>query len=174
MIAHEGLIPYGIIAEQSDVRAHVCPMARRVYVYATTAAQAMPLTRYRRVPVYINGRLTAEGYLVPPDDIPGCQSFALTLSMWRAYPIRADMRPSEKGLLALKLVQAGIAAGLIALPLSQEVVRDLEMQIAGTDLLLRASVRLQVKCDFAGGDRAHGGTGNLFIQVAERNHERSY
>ena len=38
-----------------------------------------------------------------------------------------------------------------------------------TDLLVTASLRIQVKCDYRGGPRELGGSGNLFLQTHECN-----
>ena len=62
------LVEYGIHNEGSDIRAHVCVLARRVYVFPTANALAcIDAGDYPRRPVYtqINGvsTVTAEGYL---------------------------------------------------------------------------------------------------------------
>jgi hypothetical protein len=46
------------------------------------------------------------------------------------------------------------------------------VQIDGDDIVVLTGanrVHIQVKCDYPGGDKALGGTGNLYLQVAERN-----
>ncbi len=44
------------------------------------------------------------------------------------------------------------------------------MQIRGVDIVVRGQWRIQVKCDYdAGRGKDGSGTGNLFLQVAERN-----
>jgi hypothetical protein len=42
------------------------------------------------------------------------------------------------------------------------------VQILGTDILVFARKKVQVKCDYKAGDKPEG-SGNLFLQRAERN-----
>jgi hypothetical protein len=42
------------------------------------------------------------------------------------------------------------------------------VQIQGTDIVVFCRKKVQVKCDYAAGDKPNG-TGNLFLQRAERN-----
>jgi len=42
-------------------------------------------------------------------------------------------------------------------------------QLRGIDLLTDMGHSIQVKCDYRGGEKIKGGTGNLFVQVAESN-----
>jgi hypothetical protein len=82
---------------------------------------------------------------------------------------------SDKGRKAVELVAAMIRNGLFPLPyavgqLDSDPAKD--MQINGDDIIVDLGanrVHIQVKCDFRGGDKALGGTGNLYLQVAERN-----
>src|SRR5690606_40834141 len=69
------LVEYGTQTERSDVRAHVCPAVRCVYVYPTASGVAVVMTgNYPLRQAYQPGwpEPTAEGYLVPPEDIPNC------------------------------------------------------------------------------------------------------
>ena len=46
----------------------------------------------------------------------------------------------------------------------------IELEIHGTDVLLWGKWRIQVKCDYNAGKGEDGsGTGNIFLQTAERN-----
>ena len=47
------------------------------------------------------------------------------------------------------------------------------IQLKGMDIVLFCRKRIQVKCDYRSGDRPLG-TGNLFIQKAERNPLKRY
>ena len=71
---HEnGLYDYGIQTESSDVRVHVCVIAQRVYIYRTAVCQGLvSLGGHEQRGAEIDGQLSATGYLVPPENIPGC------------------------------------------------------------------------------------------------------
>lgn len=169
------LIPYGIDDEQTDVRVHVCVVARRIYVFATKEARELLNNRaYPKVPAFQDGRQTATGYLVPPKDIPGCRQFELPDLYWQTYPIRREMPTSEKGDRATQLVKLGLSGARIALPLQSRLIEDFNLQIEGVDIIAHLDARIQVKCDFDGGSKAYGGTGNLFIQIAEANPNKHY
>lgn len=170
MLASPSLIEYGIQTEESDLRAHVCPKVQRIYVYPTAnALRVIGARRYRIAHAYQGKVQTAAGYLVPPRDIPRCREYAPPLWIWERHQITKDMSTSERGERALKVFMEAVQRGYVALPLSQAVVRDFQQQISGIDVAIRMDVRVQVKCDYAGGPKAYGGTGNLFLQIAERN-----
>lgn len=47
------LVEYGIQNEQSDIRAHVCVVAKRVYVYSTDEGKRIAATgRFKSLPAY--------------------------------------------------------------------------------------------------------------------------
>lgn len=164
------LIPYGIQEELSDVRAHVCVVIQRVYVYPTQAVRDL-LNRihFPKGKAFQNGQLTAEGYLVPPAKIPRIRQFELPDHYWHSCPIRQEMSTSEKGRLAVRLVRMGLDDLRITLPIQPRVIDDLDLQIEGVDIIATLDARIQVKCDFDGGPKSLGGSGNLFIQTAEAN-----
>jgi len=172
------LVDYGIQNEESDVRAHVCPVARRVYVYPTTTGRAaVDSGRYKKVPGWQPGvnEPTAEGYLVPPFEIERCISLGVNDGVWERLGMAQAQDTSTKGRKALWLVKHMILAGLFPLPMIGTEVQEKDIQIRGADLIVapRAGAErpfvVQVKCDYPGGEKALGGTGNLFLQVAESN-----
>lgn len=175
------LVDYGIHTEQSDVRVHVCPAVRRVYVYPTASGVAVVMTgKYPLRQAYQPGwpEPTAEGYLVPPEDIPNCVELKFRDLVWDALAFDRAESTTNKGDKAVRLVKLMLKHGLLPLPSVPSVSRVVEeknMQVEGTDILVHANqlrerdVRIQVKCDFYGGRRELGGTGNLFLQVRERN-----
>lgn len=172
------LVEYGIQTEQSDVRVHVCPVVRRVYVYPTSSGVSVIASgSYRLVPAFQPGwpEPTAMGYLVPPDDIPNCVEVKFRDLAWNALAFRRDDDPTTKGNKAVRLVKSMLKHGLLPLPAESEVVDESDMQVSGTDILVKANqlrvqdIRIQVKCDFEGGRKELGGTGNLFLQVQEIN-----
>lgn len=165
------LVPYGIDEEVADMRAHVCVVAKRVYVFPVERLkEALSQKPYPCVPAYTEDVVTAEGYLVPPDDIEGMCVFELIDKYWTHYRIVRSMPSSLKGKRAEQLVRNAINAGRIGIPAQATSVTDLNEQIAGCDLYVQMNLkRVQVKCDFDGGHKAFGGTGNLFIQISEAN-----
>lgn len=169
MLGNTKLIDYGIQTEDSDLRVHVCPKAKRVYCYNTKdGLAAIKAKQYRKVPVFTSGIKTAEGFVVPPADIPQCKELQPNINGWSSYFL-IDDTTSRKGDLAVRLVKSMIKSGDLPLTLNPQEITDLDMQISGTDILVTSNIRIQVKCDFNGGRRELGGTGNLFLQVAECN-----
>ena len=89
--------------------------------------------------------------------------------------IREDDDTSEKGRKAVGLIAAMLRRGLLPIPGKvQRLVTDIDkpLQIEGQDIIVEfgaATVRIQVKCDYKGGDKSRGGTGFLYLQTAERN-----
>jgi len=172
------LFEYGIQTEKSDIRTHVCPVVRRVYVYPTSSGlMVIESGCYPLVPGYQPGwsEPTAEGYLVPPDDIPCCVELKFRDTVWDHLSFRKDEATSEKGRKAVRLVKMMLKRGLLPIPTESEIVEERNIQISGTDIYVKANrlrekdVHIQVKCDFDGGRKELGGTGNLFLQVREIN-----
>lgn len=167
---------YGIEQEETHVRVHVCTHVQRVYCYPTAnGVDAINTGKYREAGATqpgANGAITGKGYLVPPFDIQGCMESKFDESVWQWADIPARGSTSLKGQRAAKLVKNLIKYGMLPLPSISEEVDDKDMQIKGCDILVKrelANVLVQVKCDYSGGDKALGGTGNLFLQTWEIN-----
>ena len=79
-----------------------------------------------------------------------------------------------KGDKAVKIVSGLIRRGMFPFYLEGIEVGDYDLQIEGLDIIVSMNARIQVKCDYRGGPRWHGGTGNLFLQVAECNPLNEY
>jgi hypothetical protein len=172
------LSDYGIQNEQSDLRAHVCPLVRRVYVYPTAeGCRAIEAGGRSARPAYQAGvkGATAMGYCVPPFDIRRCVALEVRADAWAAATFCKTDDTSTKGSKAVRFVAGMIRAGVFPLPyVIGECNTDLDrtMQIRGDDIVVAVGanrVHIQVKCDYCGGDKALGGTGNLYLQIAERN-----
>lgn len=170
------LTEYGIQNENSICRAHVCPLAKVVYTYNTRlAVEHIQAHSYPVKPAYqdVNGIriLTAKGYIVPVVDIPMIRKNTIWDDVWETYPIQKHQTTSHKGQQALLIVQTGLRLGLIALPTLGDEIDDLDNQIQGRDIVVHRGVSIQVKCDFLGGERHLHPlcTGNLYLQIAERN-----
>lgn len=172
------LVEYGIQSEASDLRAHVCPNARMVYVYPTTRGlRAIESGKYRKVNGYQPGIAvaTSEGYLVPPSDIWGCIPINAKWHMDRVGKVSFSWSTTEKGLWAVNVVAELLKYGWFPLWGNPSVVEQTDVQIKGIDLVITSSARIQVKCDFEGGEPKRDGikgdrvTGHLFLQVSECN-----
>jgi len=163
---------YGIHNDESEIQVHVCPPIRRVYTFRSGVALDLVVTRrFRAKRAHINKILTGYGYLVPPRLIPGCQQTKLPEVWWQASGILEELgrhRQSQKGSKAELLVRWALREGMLAIPVQAERVRALQEQIRGVDLKTLPS-DVQVKCDWPGGPLAYGGTGHLYLQVAEAN-----
>jgi len=172
------LFDYGIQNERSDIRVHVCPVVQRVYVYPTEEGRrAIKSGNYPKLDGYqpgVNGR-TAAGYVVPPFAIRRCVCIELNPKVWQAVDFQDGDSTSIKGAKAIQLVAQMIRNGVFPLPWSVEKMEDdpdFKMQVCGDDIIVAIGssvVYIQVKCDFRGGAAELGGTGNLYLQTAERN-----
>lgn len=169
---------YGIQNEQSDIRTHVCPVARRVYVFPTAegrrAAESGNWPARWGYQMDVDGP-TAMGYCVPPLAIRRCVALEVRAEAWEKAAFRRTDDTSEKGKKAVRFVRDMIRSGVFPLPYAIgdcDTDLDKTMQIDGDDIVVSVGanrVHIQVKCDYPGGDAALGGTGNLYLQVAERN-----
>ena len=175
------LVDYGIHTEQSDLRVHVCVNAGIAYVYPTKygvlvvqqriAAGVRPLSAYQKGVSYA----TAEGYPVPPSKINGCLPIRCDWAIDKVGGIRQDADTSTKGRKAVDVVSLLLKHGWFPMWATPDVIEDLDLQIRGFDIVVRQTARIQVKCDYEGGEpavRLPDGrriTGNLFLQIAELN-----
>ena len=174
MTGNTELIEYGIQNEASDIRAHVCVTTERMYVYSTTSGvETIEKGDYRMMPAFqwVNGQSmkTAEGYLVPPEDIEGCITKTIPQSLIEHYSFDRSDSTSIKGNKAVGVVMSFIQAGHFPFIAEGQVIDDRNLQVSGTDIHVGIDKKIQVKCDYNGGPRELGGTGNLYLQVAECN-----
>jgi hypothetical protein len=169
------LFDYGIQSEDSHVRAHVCPTVRRIYVYPTAKGiKALPNGKeaYGYQPG-VEGA-TAKGNLVKPFNIENCVSLQINDKAWTFINFKEGESTTEKGAKAVKLIVAMIRVGLFPLPAGIIIDPNVSkaIQIKGDDIYVwtqKSRVKIQVKCDFRGGEKNLGGTGHLYLQTAERN-----
>lgn len=163
------LFDYGIFQENSHIRAHVSVVSRCVYVFKTAAAlDAIATGKYSQRPAYqagVNGA-TAMGYVVPVSEIDDIRQVLWHQAAWWES-FSPELSTTKKGALAVRVVRRTLEKGLFPLwldvPLSET---SKELDIQGTDILINGVWRIQVKCDYNAGKE---GTGNLYIQTAERN-----
>lgn len=169
------LTQYGIQNEKSHIRCHVCPASKSVYVYQTQAAlEAIKNTSYKKVEVKTDGIVTAQGLLVPAGDISDVRRIPIADDIWEKLDIKSTDSTSSKGRKAQDLVTKLIKRGRFPFWLSPIPITNLKLQYEGVDLMVVAKKRIQVKCDLSGGDRKYGGSGNLFLQTAEKNLYKQY
>jgi len=167
------LFDYGIMLEDSDIRCHVAPGTRSAFVFQTASARSILPGHYRIQDAFqpgIAGR-TAAGYLVPWRDIPDIRRIRWTSEPWWER-FSENQTTSEKGASAVSVAQDLLRIG--RMPLWTSVAGESQsshLQIKGTDILLWGRWKIQVKCDWKAGDKGElgVGSGNLFLQIAERN-----
>jgi len=177
------LVKYGIQNEVSHIRAHVCPVAHRIYVYPTRSGlDAIDTKSYRLVAGYQRGvaSKTSMGYLVPPFDIKKCVALTVNVAAWRHFNFQNSDDTSVKGHKAEEMIGKMLQHGMFPIPALGDVVEEKDIQLRGGDIFIKPNalrkkeIIIQVKCDFPGGEKELGGTGNLFLQIAESNPLHKY
>lgn len=175
MVGNTNLVNYGIQTESSDIRVHVSISTRRVYIYKTRAGvEAIASGEFDSVPVRTGNYVTAIGHKVPPAKIQGCKAITIPDRLLDDTCISEQSNTSAKGRAAIRIVKEMLKAGLIPLDLSVNEITDEAIQISGLDIIVKGQVKIQVKCDWRGGPKTWGGTGNLFLQTQECNPFRQY
>jgi len=170
------LLEYGIAQEKSDIRAHASFPGRRVTVYKTAdMIQLVGERQYREVSASQPGveGATAKGYLVPVDDIQPQYVLTSEAYPWGEYD-HEKMDLAQRGDAAVHVVRAAIKSNRFPLWVCGIIESDKDLDIQGTDIIVQASRRIQVKYDWGAYPRSEGGTGNLFIQTMERNPLKIY
>ena len=170
----QGLVDYGIFTEESDIRAHVGVAMRKVYVFRTDAAREALRRKDYAVKQAFQSRVfdaTADGWLVPPADIEDLRSLPLPDDRWWAGFNEGD-GTSAKGAAAVALVVRLLGKGHFPLWLAASESGDIAVQVAGTDIVVCAKQRIQVKCDWHAGNPQKSGC--LYLQKSERNPLRRY
>jgi hypothetical protein len=166
------LFESGIETENSDIRAHVGPMSRAIYVFKTADCRA--LIKARKFPVKSAGQYgvigpTAEGWIVPKDEIPNIRK--IEPHSWpRWAEFSTSWTTSQKGKWAVDCVSFCLMMGRFPIWIDAAGEDDRKcVQIKGTDIILFCKKKIQVKCD-----APEFATGNLYIQKAERNPLKRY
>lgn len=166
-IGNTRLVQYGIQTERSDLRAHVCVVAKSLYVYPTAAGVAcLADPRYREVEVFTGSFVTARGRLVPPTAIKDCMLVPIPDTL---VNIQRTDTTTIKGRKATEIVATLMRDGFFPAMFAPQIIAKTSLQYEGVDIVATANLRVQVKCDYDGGDQSLGGTGNLFLQTAECN-----
>lgn len=166
------LFDYGIHNEASNIRAHVAPASTTLFVFPTICAVQI-MKNYPKVPAFQQGveGATAVGYLVPPKAIPYIR--CLQIGTNRLDGFVPNLSTTEKGDRAVKVVNDFLMGGRFPLWLEGAFVTDKEIQITGTDIVVQGKWKIEVKCDYWAstekGEPIAGCTGNLYLQILERN-----
>lgn len=180
-MSSNNLYEYGISKELSSIRIHVCPVANCVFVFTREGAlKAIEDGCVTRMPVFVDGRQTADGWLIPPTSLPWKRGFQIP-DMMKRFKLHYNMKPAQKGKAALNVVKWMVESDEIDFfGIDQfKEVDILPLQYIGVDCALgwsgkRAQWWAEVKMDFAGGPRSAGGTGNFYVQTHERNYNKEY
>lgn len=165
------LYQYGIEEEQSDIRAHVSLPGRCVTVYKTADMVTLIQSRNYRQKFATQPGVdfpTAQGWLVPIGDIQPQYVLTSELYPWRNYN-HGDMNLGQRGDMAVQCVRAFIVSNKFPLWVCGHINDDKELDIQGTDIVVSARRRIQVKYDWLAYSKDKGGSGNLFIQSHECN-----
>ena len=161
---------YGIHTEESDVRAHVSVVNRTIYVFRTEfALAAFNSGQFREKDAFQPGfeQRTARGVLVPPDAIDDMRR--LQFATWPYWDrVDKEMSTSRKGKAAMKCVTDAMQGAIFPFWVKATGSTSRDIEIRGIDIIVSMNTRVQVKCDYAGGDKPLG-TGFLFLQKAEIN-----
>ena len=114
---------------------------------------------------------TAVGSIVKPESIDNLKS--IPIADWRFDGFTEDLSTSEKGNRAVLIVQDLLKAGAFPLWVEGEFIKDTQIQIKGTDVIVKGQWKIEVKCDFRASEKRRlpdpRCTGNLFLQTAECN-----
>jgi len=107
------------------------------------------------------------GYEVPWAAIPNIKRATIPDDWLTGFEETLDT--SEKGRRAVQVVSRLLQKGRFPLWTEGEEIRDVQLQIKGTDIGVTGRWTIQVKCDYRCGETDRGGRDYLFLQVAERN-----
>jgi hypothetical protein len=166
------LFNHGILTENSDIRAHVGVLAKSVFVFQT-ADGIRAIEQYNPIvkPAFqpgVDGK-TADGYLVKLEWIRDLRT--RKLAHWPVWDGWTDaLSTSDKGVRAVRVICEMLKRAVF--PLWIDGTYDDErktIQIKGTDVVVFARKRIQVKCDYRAGTGHPMCTGNVYLQFAERN-----
>ena len=162
------MFKYGIQEEESDLRVHVSVCNATVYCFSPDAAMEA-ISNHPEIqgrPAYQNGvnGATAYGYPMPVKHIKGIKAMKIPQHIFMDENFLQSDNTSEKGRKATNIVKEMLKKNLIPFAFNVDEITDRTMQIQGTDILVSAKYRIQIKCDWRIGE-----TGNVYLQTHERN-----
>ena len=163
------MIEHGITTTHASLWAHVCPKARKVYVYLVRDMHEwINAQRPESTNGHSNdGTVTGKGYLVRCG-LPFIRSFGIPSKLLNGFPDNGAT-DREVGMAAEQLVCRMMELGYWPAIMSLRQNGESEQQNGGADFLVTPKeYSLEVKGDIRGGEGE--GTGNLFVQTHERAH----
>jgi hypothetical protein len=164
----ETMYNYGIQNEESDLRVHVSVCNSTAYIFtpeaAMSAIRAHPEVEQKNAWQPGVNFATAKGYPMPTKYIPGIKAVKIPADIFDKCKFSKNDTTSEKGNKAVFCITEMLKLGMIPIAFSVDEVADRTMQIQGTDILVKANYRIQVKCDWRIGE-----TGNIYLQTQETN-----
>lgn len=168
MSSNTKLINYGIQNEKSDIRAHVSSTASAVYLFPTEeGSKALKVGFYPLRTVTTGSIITAQGYAIPTSHIKNIYYIKIPTNIIDKEKIYITDSTKIKGDKAVNIVKMMLLARLIPLPMTVDEITDKNIQIDGTDIIVkRGDIKIQVKCDYKAGSP---GTNNIFLQISECN-----
>jgi hypothetical protein len=167
------LFEYGIQTEHSDIRAHVSVVNKVIYVFPTQNGLAAIVEHEHEAPLVDAGQegvigRTACGWLIKPEWIADMRRLPYgSWPRWAEFDNK-KLTTTQKGALAVDCVLQTMRIGRFPFWLNATEDERQNVQLDGTDILVFCKKKVQVKCDAKCGERPLG-TGNLFLQKAERN-----
>jgi len=173
-MAFPTLIQHGIYEDESDWRIHICALIKIAYVFPTQAGKeaikntsSIEKIAWQKGISYPTGR----GYCIPPNQISDCLQYHIPTHVWNQYQFEYYDSCGIKGRKAALIAKTMIEQGFIKIPMTHIDIENKDLQIKGYDLIVspKYGKSIQVKCDYNGGDKKLGGTGNLFLQTHELN-----
>lgn len=147
------LVESGIQTEKSDYRLHISFAYAKAYFFPTRSGRAAVeagLGRPFRASQPGVESITGVGRKVLWHKIEDCHEIAFPPAWLGRVVCRPDDSTSQKGKKAVRIAKMLLRAGMLPIPLTIEEVSDEEMQMDGTDIVVTANVRIQVKCDYYG------------------------
>jgi hypothetical protein len=160
---------FGILQEESDYRVHICFVEGYAYLFKTSAGRdACNSGIFKMRQAFQPGvdGATANGYIVPPMKIEGCKRIQIPTNILQQVNCVEFDKTTAKGNKAVECVRQMFKLGLLPISIETKFIEDKDIQIKGIDIIVIAHTKIEVKCDYKGGVQ---GTGNLYLQIAERN-----
>jgi hypothetical protein len=167
---NNNLYEYGIFQENSHFRAHVAPKAHTIYTFRT--GEMIKYLKQCVCPKKLATQdgvsyATAEGYLVRCDLEFIRPIYWHSQEWWKVFNETDDT--TTKGKKAVNVVSELMRSGRFPFWVMPEEVKDVKLDISGTDIIVSGVWKTQVKCDYPAGPKGKGCTGNLYIQTHESN-----
>lgn len=169
-LGNTNLVRYGIFDEKAEVRGHVSPTTKHIYVFLPERArEAIEKKEYAKKPAFTGRLVTAKGYCIPPEDIKGCKAYPIPEDLLKEANFSKKDTTSEKGRKAEMIGEEMLRRGIIPAIITVNTCTDVNKQIDGVDATITVKCTYQFKCDYDAGPKMYGGSGNLYIQTEECN-----